>query len=167
MPCRFLPVYPIIRNFIAIIFGFQLLIWCSGTCTQLASSFAMRPLHRTISQRVMSVGHPSRTLRVVGGQWRTLPPGRTCQPLMTANKVAFPSGQHWISMRCGSSSSSASASSDSGAAKSDPSEYEHWVRRLYMTNMFHPVKLGLQNIQRIHDLLGRPMDDVRTRTILE
>lgn len=36
--------------------------------------------------------------------------------------------------------------------------YEQWVRRLYQTNLFHPVKLGLQNMQSLHDLLGRPMD---------
>jgi hypothetical protein len=39
--------------------------------------------------------------------------------------------------------------------------YEHWVRRLYMTNMFNPVKLGLENIEKIHSLMGNPMDDVR------
>ena len=38
------------------------------------------------------------------------------------------------------------------------SEYEKWVRRLYTTNLFHPVKMGLQNIQQLHDLLGNPMD---------
>ena len=42
-------------------------------------------------------------------------------------------------------------------------EYEHWVRRLYQTNLFHPVKLGLENMQQLHSLLGNPMDDtVRT-----
>ena len=38
--------------------------------------------------------------------------------------------------------------------------YEQWVRRLYMTNLFHPVKMGLTNMQRLHELLGNPMDDV-------
>lgn len=46
------------------------------------------------------------------------------------------------------------------APPSDHSEYEKWVRRLYMTNMFHPVKMGLTNIQQLHDLVGNPMDDV-------
>jgi hypothetical protein len=171
MPCRFLPVHPIRKVFdiiIAFLFGLQLLIWCSGTSSQLASSFTMRPLHRIlVSQRGMMVGHPKRTFRVLVGaqqQW--------------ANKP-FHSGQqqHWISMRCGSSSFSTSATSsgsgtntntntntnaNTSTAKSDPSEYEHWVRRLYMTNMFNPVKLGLENIQKIHELLGNPMDDVRT-----
>ena len=43
---------------------------------------------------------------------------------------------------------------------SDPSRtlYEKMVRRLYMTNLFHPVKLGLDNIDRLHEALGRPMD---------
>jgi dihydrofolate synthase/folylpolyglutamate synthase len=39
------------------------------------------------------------------------------------------------------------------------SEYEKWVRRLYATNMFHPVKLGLENMHLLHELLGSPMDD--------
>lgn len=40
------------------------------------------------------------------------------------------------------------------------SGYEKWVRRLYATNMFHPVKLGLDNMKQLHRLLGYPMDDV-------
>ena len=28
-----------------------------------------------------------------------------------------------------------------------------------MTNLFHPVKLGLENIERLHKILGSPMDD--------
>jgi hypothetical protein len=27
--------------------------------------------------------------------------------------------------------------------------------------MFHPVKLGLDNMRKLHQLLGNPMDDVR------
>mmetsp|Transcript_25765 Transcript_25765/g.60653 ORF Transcript_25765/g.60653 Transcript_25765/m.60653 type:complete len:688 (+) Transcript_25765:108-2171(+) len=38
--------------------------------------------------------------------------------------------------------------------------YEQWVRRLYMTNLFHPVKLGLQNIQQLYAALGHPLDDI-------
>jgi hypothetical protein len=41
-------------------------------------------------------------------------------------------------------------------------DYEKWVRRLYMTNMFHPVKMGLTNMRKLHDLIGNPMDDVRS-----
>lgn len=37
--------------------------------------------------------------------------------------------------------------------------YEKCVRRLYLTNLFHPVKLGLQNMEEIHAALGNPMDD--------
>lgn len=37
--------------------------------------------------------------------------------------------------------------------------YERWIRRLYQTNLFHPVKLGLDNIDNLHEALGRPMDD--------
>lgn len=36
--------------------------------------------------------------------------------------------------------------------------YERWVRRLYQTNMFNPVKLGLQNMNDLHEAMGRPMD---------
>lgn len=36
--------------------------------------------------------------------------------------------------------------------------YEKWVRRLYQTNLFNPVKLGLQNMEDIHEAMGRPMD---------
>jgi dihydrofolate synthase / folylpolyglutamate synthase len=35
--------------------------------------------------------------------------------------------------------------------------YERWVRRLYMTNLFHPVKLGLENMVQLHAALGNPM----------
>lgn len=38
--------------------------------------------------------------------------------------------------------------------------YERCVRRLYLTNMFHPVKLGLDNINALHRALGNPMDSV-------
>lgn len=43
--------------------------------------------------------------------------------------------------------------------------YERWVRRLYMTNLFHPVKLGLTNIEQLHEALGNPMDDPK-RTVI-
>jgi len=38
------------------------------------------------------------------------------------------------------------------------SNYERLVRKLYMTNLFNPVKLGLENMDRVHKLLGSPMD---------
>ena len=41
---------------------------------------------------------------------------------------------------------------------SSPSEYEVLVRKLYNTNLFHPVKMGLSNIQMLHEALGCPMD---------
>ncbi len=43
-------------------------------------------------------------------------------------------------------------------------EYEKWVRRLYMTNLFHPAKLDLRNMQQLYDLIGKPLDQVRRRT---
>lgn len=42
-------------------------------------------------------------------------------------------------------------------------EYEKLVRRLYSINLFHPVKLGLTNMYKLHELLGNPMDDVSGR----
>lgn len=73
---------------------------------------------------------------------------------------------------------SSSSSSSSSTRESSPLEqmvlddedsskytdYEKWVRRLYMTNLFHPVKMGLSNMQQLHDLMGNPMDDVSTRS---
>jgi len=38
-------------------------------------------------------------------------------------------------------------------------EYERLVRRLYRTNLFNAVKLGLDNTERLHRALGDPMDD--------
>lgn len=43
--------------------------------------------------------------------------------------------------------------------------YERWVRRLYKTNLFHPVKLGLTNMEKLHAALGSPMDDPQ-RTVI-
>lgn len=46
------------------------------------------------------------------------------------------------------------------------SVYEEMVARLYQTPFFHPVgsssssSIGLSNIQKLHDLIGNPMDDV-------
>lgn len=67
-----------------------------------------------------------------------------------------------------SSSSSITSASDATTTDSqaDRSDYENWVRKLYMTNMFNPVKLGLENIERLHSLLGNPMDSVRIKVIL-
>ena len=57
-----------------------------------------------------------------------------------------------------------SRSIDNGGddTKKQHTSYDEWVRRLYMTNLFHPVKMGLTNMQRMHQLLGNPMDDVST-----
>ena len=40
------------------------------------------------------------------------------------------------------------------------SNYERLVRQLYMTNLFNPVKLGLENMDLLHKALGSPMDQV-------
>ena len=44
--------------------------------------------------------------------------------------------------------------------------YERCVRRLYLTNLFHPVKMGLQNIHQLNALLGKPLDDVDKVTVI-
>ena len=44
--------------------------------------------------------------------------------------------------------------------------YEKCVRRLYLTNLFHPVKFGLQNMEELHDALGNPMDDTDQVTVI-
>ena len=49
---------------------------------------------------------------------------------------------------------------DMGPNPAKYTPYERWVRRLYQTNLFNPVKLGLQNIQDLHDALGSPMNNV-------
>lgn len=36
--------------------------------------------------------------------------------------------------------------------------YERLVRKLYMTNLFNPVKLGLENMDKLHGSIGSPMD---------
>lgn len=36
--------------------------------------------------------------------------------------------------------------------------YEKCVRRLYLTNLFHPVKLGLDNMEKLHEAIGNPMN---------
>lgn len=49
---------------------------------------------------------------------------------------------------------------DMGPNPTNYTPYERWVRRLYQTNLFNPVKLGLQNIQDLHNALGSPMNNV-------
>ena len=44
--------------------------------------------------------------------------------------------------------------------------YEKCVRRLYLTNLFHPVKLGLQNMEQLHKALGSPMDQTDKVTVI-
>jgi dihydrofolate synthase/folylpolyglutamate synthase len=39
-------------------------------------------------------------------------------------------------------------------------DYEMAVRKLYTINMYHPVKLGLDNIQFLHGSMGNPMDRI-------
>jgi dihydrofolate synthase / folylpolyglutamate synthase len=51
-----------------------------------------------------------------------------------------------------------SSSQPSSSSNRKYTDYETWVRRLYSTNLFHPVKLGLTNMIQLYEALGRPMD---------
>ena len=53
--------------------------------------------------------------------------------------------------------------SSSGEDEEGWTNYERLVRKLYQTNLFNPVKLGLENMHKLHDILGSPMDQVRIR----
>ena len=64
----------------------------------------------------------------------------------------------------GSASTPKSDAMDTSNAQRDDehswSHYERLVRKLYMTNLFNPVKLGLENMDTLHKALGSPMDQV-------
>ena len=53
-----------------------------------------------------------------------------------------------------------SLAEEEGVDTSQWTAYEQLVRKLYMTNLFNPVKLGLENMDRLHEVLGRPLDQV-------
>lgn len=62
-------------------------------------------------------------------------------------------------MRSFSSSSPTDATNNNGAKEErEWSNYEKLVRKLYMTNLFNPVKLGLENMDKLHKAIGSPMD---------
>ena len=68
-----------------------------------------------------------------------------------------------INMSAQSSSSQKQSISSNSTTKEEKewSDYERLVRKLYMTNLFNPVKLGLENMDRLHKVLGSPMDKVK------
>lgn len=57
-----------------------------------------------------------------------------------------------------SSFKSTDSSQDSGEKKY--TLYEELIRKLYMTNLFNPVKLGLDNTFALHEAIGSPIDNV-------
>ena len=73
-----------------------------------------------------------------------------------------------IKMNAPSSSQKQSISSNSTTSKEEKewSDYERLVRKLYMTNLFNPVKLGLENMDRLHKILGSPMDKVNVLYVM-
>jgi dihydrofolate synthase / folylpolyglutamate synthase len=60
---------------------------------------------------------------------------------------------------CHGAMSSVATTSSSSPVK-HYTEYELWVRRLYATNMFHPVKLGLDNMIQLYKAIGNTLDDI-------
>jgi hypothetical protein len=114
---------------------------------------------------------PKRNQDVVvchGKKW-TVPTPFTCsrgslsKHLPQPSRSSYSSTRLFASMAPSSSSSSPLEPTGSGSGSDDNySPYDQWVRRLYMTNLFHPVKMGLKNMQQLHELLGYPMDNVRS-----
>ena len=45
-------------------------------------------------------------------------------------------------------------------------KYEKLVRRLYKTNLYHPVKLGLENMQRLNEAMGFPLNNLKDVRII-
>ena len=78
-----------------------------------------------------------------------------------ANNVDAPSSSSQKRYTSSNTSSSSHKPQKEGEEESENwSNYERLVRKLYMTNLFNPVKLGLENMDRLHKILGSPMDQV-------
>lgn len=73
-----------------------------------------------------------------------------------------------INMNAPSSTSQKQSISSNSTTKEEKewSDYERLVRKLYMTNLFNPVKLGLENMDRLHKILGSPMDKVNVLYVM-
>ncbi len=67
---------------------------------------------------------------------------------------------------CGARRAFSSLFFDPAEEMKQPTLYEVLVRKLYMTNMFNPVKLGLKNIEQLHHLMNNPMDRVSSQDVL-
>ncbi|KAL7441483.1 hypothetical protein ACHAXM_011530 [Skeletonema potamos] len=59
---------------------------------------------------------------------------------------------------CSGTSSNSPDESSNSKVQREWSNYEKLVRKLYMTNLFNPVKLGLENMDKLHKAIGSPMD---------
>mmetsp|Transcript_9623 Transcript_9623/g.16371 ORF Transcript_9623/g.16371 Transcript_9623/m.16371 type:complete len:556 (-) Transcript_9623:11-1678(-) len=72
---------------------------------------------------------------------------------------SFPLHLSSSTMRSSSSSTNSPEESANGVKEQrEWSNYEKLVRKLYMTNLFNPVKLGLENMEKLHKAIGSPMD---------
>lgn len=118
--------------------------------TAVASSFTpMRPAIRLLRQKRTALGS-------VRGP-RPLSPAaafsRHCNGQIHQRSPAAPLHHH-----TSASISDIMAVDENNNETTHYTPYEQWVRRLYQTNLFHPVKLGLKNMEELHERLGRPMD---------
>lgn len=77
-----------------------------------------------------------------------------------ANNVDAPSSSSQKRYTSSNTSSSHKPQKEGEEESENWSNYERLVRKLYMTNLFNPVKLGLENMDRLHKILGSPMDQV-------
>jgi dihydrofolate synthase/folylpolyglutamate synthase len=121
----------------------------SAVLSDSSPSIKVPSLHCMKSFRIVS-----RAVRVHGTISRKIPSAFTTTThfgnLNRSTRSALATAYH-------SRSISLAAMADlEGSSKYTP--YEKWVRRLYQTNLFNPVKLGLQNMEDLHEAMGRPMD---------
>jgi len=124
---------------------------------------------RSVAFRRIPAAMRSSSCIGVGGKWplgnsnaaskSALQPSN--MPLLSTSLIlsSFRSNSNGAS-RLSSSSSRKQSTSDDDTEQEEGSwsNYERLVRKLYMTNLFNPVKLGLENMDRLHKLLGIPMD---------
>lgn len=77
----------------------------------------------------------------------------------SAGVLARPSWQRWRSATTAGATNEPNPTSRVSIERI-PTSYTDLLRELYQINMYHPVKLGLQNMERLYDLLERPLDDI-------
>lgn len=131
-----------------------------------AQLFAFQSTPLSFHEMASSGARSTNTLRrafahsFISGRWLT----RAVQTPSSSNTHYFlrssPSFSLHLSstMRSFSSSSPTDATNNGVKEEREWSNYEKLVRKLYMTNLFNPVKLGLENMDKLHKAIGSPMD---------